>query len=82
MDSSLDWQSLQAGLDSKSSVLQPLDLLELFVETIGRAMFMTVFGADVFLQMTLAAWKHNRDFQVSAEAAKYDATMAAMEQVP
>ena len=53
------------GLDSKTSLLQPIDLVELFLETIGRAMFMTVLGADFFMRMNLTAWKSTRSFRGS-----------------
>lgn len=68
------------GLDSKTSLLQPIDLLELFLETIGRAMFMTVLGADFFMRMNLAAWKSTRDFRGSEDEAQYDATMSALQE--
>jgi|GEM_PF-2592561 len=67
------------GLDSKTSLLQPIDLVELFLETIGRAMFMTVLGADFFMRMNLNAWKSTRSFRGSTEEAQYDATMTALE---
>lgn len=66
------------GFDAKTSLLQPIDLVELFLETIGRAMFMTVLGADFFMRMNLSAWKSTRTFLGSAEEAQYDATMSAL----
>lgn len=68
------------GLDAKTSVLQPIDLVELFLETIGRAMFMTVLGADFFMRMNLSAWKSSLSFRGTEEEAQYDATMSALDE--
>lgn len=68
------------GLDPKTSLLQPIDLVELFLETIGRAMFMTVLGADFFMRMNLLAWKNSLSFRGTSEEAQYDATMSALDQ--
>ncbi|WP_010585730.1 hypothetical protein [Schlesneria paludicola] len=65
------------GLDPKTSLLQPLDLVEFFLEITGRSMFMTVFGADLFMQINLSAWKSTRQFVGSAAADEYDAIMSA-----
>ena len=70
------------GFDSKKAFLLPLDLLEFFLEIIGRSMFMTVFGADLFLRMNLIAWKSVRNFQGTPVAEQYDMTMSAIEQTP
>jgi hypothetical protein len=70
------------GLDPKFSLLQPLDLLEFFLEIIGRGMFMTVLGADLFMQLNLTAWKSTRNFFGSPAAESYDTIMSAMEQAP
>lgn len=69
------------GLDPKTTLLQPLDLVEFFLETMGRAMFMTVLGADVFMRMNVAAWQKMKDFEGSPEAAEYDRIMSEMERV-
>ncbi len=69
------------GLDAKKSLLTPLDLVEFGVEIIGRSMFMMLLGADLFMQMNLAAWKNQRDLAASPAAIRYDNAMGALEQV-
>ncbi len=69
------------GTNPKTALMQPIDLVEFFLETIGRSMFMTVLGADVFMRMNLAAWQNNRDFQGTEAAADYDKIMSEMERV-
>ncbi|HUQ71328.1 MAG TPA: hypothetical protein VM165_17500 [Planctomycetaceae bacterium] len=66
------------GLDPKSSLLQPLDLVEFILEFLARSMFMTVFGADLFMRMNLTSWKHNRAFLGTPAAARYDGVMTAL----
>lgn len=68
------------GVDPKTAVVIPLDLVELFLETIGRSMFMTAFGADLLLLMNFAAWKSARPSLGSPAAQEYDATMQSLEQ--
>jgi hypothetical protein len=69
------------GLDAKTALLTPLDLVEFGVEIIGRSMFMMVLGADLFMRMNLATWKNQRELAASPAAARYDHTMAALDQV-
>lgn len=69
------------GLDAKTALLTPLDLVEFGVEIIGRSMFMMVLGADLFMRMNLAAWKNQRDLAASPAAARYDITMTALQRV-
>ncbi|MDZ4685090.1 MAG: hypothetical protein SH850_08360 [Planctomycetaceae bacterium] len=66
------------GLDAKSSLLQPLDLVEFVLEFLARSMFMTVFGADLFMRMNLTSWQHNRTFLGTPAAARYDGVMTAL----
>jgi hypothetical protein len=68
------------GLDPKTSLLLPLDIVEFVLEIISRSMFMTVFGADLFMRMNLAAWKNARQFYGSPESENYDAIMDEMQQ--
>jgi hypothetical protein len=67
------------GLDGKTSLLQPLDLVEFALEITGRSKFMTDFGADLFIRMNLAVWTNARDFQTSVSSQNYDEIMSATE---
>ena len=69
------------GLDSKTALLTPLDLVEFVIQTLSRGMFMTVLGADIFMRMNLSAWKNTRAFEGTKEAAEYNDIMGEMEQV-
>jgi hypothetical protein len=66
------------GMDAKSSLLQPLDLVEFLLEFLGRSLFMTVFGADVFLMMTLASWRHQQAFAGTPGAERLDRVMTGL----
>ena len=69
------------GLDVKTSLLGPLDLIGFFLELIGRSLFMTVLGADLFMRMNLSTWQHHRTLAGSSAAEGYDRVMGAMEQI-
>jgi lysylphosphatidylglycerol synthetase-like protein (DUF2156 family) len=69
------------GLDYKHALLVPLDIVEFFLETISRSMFVTVLGADLFMRMNLAAWKNARDFHGTPEAQAYDDVMGEFERI-
>ncbi len=69
------------GLDSTTALLTPLDLVELVIQTLSRGMFMTVLGADLFMQMNLSAWKNTRSFEGTKDAAEYNDIMSEMQQV-
>ena len=69
------------GLDEKTSVLRPIDLVEFLLELIGRSMFMTLLGADLFMRMNLSAWKHSRTLEGSPAEANYHRVMGELEQV-
>ena len=69
------------GLDVKTSLLGPLDLIGFFLEVIGRSLFMTVLGADLFMRMNLSTWQHHRTLAGSSAAEGYDRVMGAMEQI-
>lgn len=43
------------GLDERTSLLRPIDLADYFLEFVGRLLFMTVLGADLFMRMNLTA---------------------------
>jgi hypothetical protein len=68
------------GLDPKSSLLRPWHIVHYFLDFSGRAMFVTVLGADLLLRATLSAWRHERVFIAMPQAEKYDRLMAMLEQ--
>lgn len=69
------------GLDPKTSLLRPLDLVEFFLEVVSRSMFVTVLGADLFVWMSVTEWKNSKAFAGTTGAADYDRTMQAMQEV-
>lgn len=69
------------GLDERTSLLRPIDLVDYSLEFVGRLLFMTVLGADLFMRMNLAAWKSLGQFMRSGKAEDYDRTMHAMQQI-
>ena len=69
------------GLDEKTSVLRPIDLVGFLLELISRSMFMTLLGADLFMRMNLSAWKHSQTLDSSPAAANYHRVMGELEQV-
>lgn len=69
------------GLDEKTSVFRPIDLAGFVIELLGRSLFMTLLGADLFMRMNLAAWKHERTLAASPAAAHYHRAMGELEQL-
>jgi hypothetical protein len=69
------------GLHYKNSLLVPLDIVEFLLEILGRSMFVTVLGADLFMRMNLKAWKNSQNFAGSTEAAGYDRVMGELSQI-
>ena len=69
------------GLSEKNSVFRPMDLVGFLLELIGRSMFMTLLGADLFMRMNLAAWKHSQTLEGSPEAANYHRVMGELEHI-
>lgn len=65
------------GSDPKKTLLKPLDLVGFVLELISRSMFITVLGADLFMRMNLAAWKHSKALAESQLAESYDREMSA-----
>lgn len=66
------------GLNPETSLLQPLDLVEFLLEFLGRSLFMTVFGADLFLMMTLSSWRHQQAFAGSPGENNYNRVMSGL----
>jgi len=69
------------GLKPETSLLGPMDLVEYVLEFLGRLLFMTVVGADLFMRMNLAAWKDLERFNRSGRAADYGRVMQGMDQI-
>lgn len=69
------------GLDVQTSLLGPLDIAGFLLEFIGRSLFMTVLGADLFMRMNLSTWQHHRTLAGSSAAEGYDCVMGAMERI-
>jgi hypothetical protein len=65
------------GFDSEKCVLRPwsLDLHKVWIEYVGRSLFLTVFFADVVLRVALSVWKESKAFAGTEPAAAHDATM-------
>ena len=67
------------GLDSKTSLVRPWQVVRSFLDFSGRALFVTVLGADLLLRATLSAWRHQRAFGSSPAAAEFDRLMERLE---
>lgn len=68
------------GFDSEKCVLRPwsLDLHKVWIEYVARALFLTVFFADLVLKVALSVWKESKAFAGTPPAALHDATMAGL----
>ena len=67
------------GLDRKTSLFRPWQVVRYGLDFSGRALFVTVLGADWLLRATLSAWRHPRAFGASAAAAEFDRLMERLE---
>ena len=68
------------GFDSTRSVVRPwtLELHRVWIEYVGRALFLAVFFADVLLRIALSVWREERAFAGSPDAAGFDRTMTGL----
>lgn len=68
------------GFDEEKSAVRPwsLDLHKLWIEYLGRSLFLTVFFADLLLKVSLSVWREERAFADSAHAQAYDRTMSGL----
>lgn len=69
------------GMDPKSSLMRPIELVEFFLEIIGRSMFVSALGAEFIMRMNLTAWTHGRALAASESAEGYESAMAGMEKL-
>jgi hypothetical protein len=67
------------GLDAKTSLFRPWQVVRYGLDFSGRALFVTVLGADWLLRATLSAWRHQRAFAASPAAAEFDRLMERLE---
>src|SRR5262249_27561528 len=68
------------GLEPKSSLYRPWHVMRYFLDFSGRALFVSVLGADLLLWATLSAWWHQRAFMATSAAVEYDRLMAKLEE--
>jgi hypothetical protein len=76
------WESFGlrlVGLDAKTSLFRPWQVIRYFLDFSGRALFVTVLGADLLLQATLSAWRHQRAFEATPAAVELDRLMERLE---
>lgn len=68
------------GFDSDKCLLRPwsLDLHKVWIEYVGRSLFLTVFFADIVLRVALSVWKESKAFAGTEPANAHDATMEGL----
>jgi hypothetical protein len=69
------------GLDAKTSLVRPWQVVRYGLDFSGRALFVTVLGADVLLRATLFSWRHERAFRAGPAAGDFDRLMERLEAV-
>jgi hypothetical protein len=69
------------GLDAKTSLVRPWDIIRYGLDFIGRALFVTVLGADLLLQATLSAWRQQREFTATPASHEFDRLMERLEDI-
>ena len=69
------------GFDEDKSIIRPwsLDLHKLWIEYLGRSLFLTVFFADLLLKVSLSVWKEERAFAGSPASSSFDRTMSGLD---
>jgi hypothetical protein len=76
------WQVLGrrlVGLEPRTSLLRPWELVRYFLDFFGRALFVTVLGADLVLRATLSAWRHQQEFLQADRGKEFDALMEQLD---
>ncbi len=65
------------GFDEKTSATRPwnIGLHKIWIEYVGRSLFLTVFFADILVWVALSVWREERAFAGSPQAATFDQTM-------
>jgi hypothetical protein len=67
------------GLEAKSSLFRPWQVVRYFLDFSGRTLFVTVLGTDLLLRATLSAWRDQRAFGTLPAAAEFDRLMERLE---
>jgi hypothetical protein len=67
------------GLEAKASLFRPWQVVRYCLDFSGRALFVTVLGADLLLRATLSAWRHKRAFKTRPAAVEFDRLMERLE---
>jgi hypothetical protein len=67
------------GLDAKTSLVRPWQVVRYFLDFSGRTLFVTVLGTDLLLRATLSAWRDQRAFGALPAAAEFDRLMERLE---
>jgi hypothetical protein len=68
------------GLEPKSSLYRPWQVVRYVLDFSGRALFVTVLGADLLLRATLSAWRYEGAFRATPAAEQYDRLMEKLEE--
>jgi hypothetical protein len=68
------------GFDAQTSLLRPLQAVRDALDFAGRALLVTVLGADLLLRATLSAWRHERAFRSGPAAAAFDRLMERLQE--
>jgi hypothetical protein len=67
------------GLEARTSLLRPWEVVRYFLDFLGRALFVTVLGADLLLRATLSAWRQQREFLQGDRTKEYDQLMEKLD---
>jgi hypothetical protein len=67
------------GLEPKTSLFRPWQVVRYVLDFSGRALFVTVLGADLLLGATFSAWRQQRAFGAGPAAAEFDRLMERLE---
>jgi uncharacterized protein DUF4339 len=63
------------GFSREHALFMPWQLVELYIEFIGRSLFTSTLAADLFLLMNHSVWHHLRQFNETEDARRYDGMM-------
>jgi len=68
------------GTDDATSAVRPwsLDVHEVWIEYLGRSLFLTVLFADLLVRMAMAVWREEKEFVTGGEAAAFDDTVTSL----
>jgi hypothetical protein len=68
------------GTDKEKSILQPwsLRLHNVWIEYLGRSLFLTVLFADLLVRMSVMVWREERAFAGTPPSEAFDRTMSGL----